>query len=117
MDSHTDDGIIFPGEYSSPDLTRLESSIPRTPSGNAFKLIIDRTDTHIHCRLYANHALAGKLCFRVEEFDDFKNLILSIGEIKDESRFKREDYAYRKLHKSRGPLGRIFHGESDPTER
>lgn len=118
MESHTSTEPESPGEYEQSAHISSESSIRKTPLGNAYKLIIDQADTHVHCRLFVNHALSGKLCFRVEEFEDIKNMIAALnGVITDESRFKREDYAYRKLHKSRGPFGRRYHGESDPAER
>jgi len=37
---------------------------------------------HVHCRVFMNGANCGNLCFRVEEFEDFRRGVNSSGYIK-----------------------------------
>ena len=41
-----------------------------------FEIYVDeKSDSHVNFRIFVNGALAGKLCLRVDEFADFRNLI------------------------------------------
>ncbi len=39
------------------------------------KVIVDQCDTHVHCRIFVNGALSGKLVFRANEFIPFCGIL------------------------------------------